>query len=58
MADKIVEFERFCRDCIHYNEPETDEPCDECLGHPVNIDSHKPVNYFEKTKKKGNQNGQ
>ena len=45
MSDKIVEFEKFCKDCVHYEKPETDDPCNECLGHTVNEDSHKPVKF-------------
>lgn len=46
---KEVYFSQWCKSCKHYNEPETEEPCNECLGEPGNEDSHKPVKW-ENTK--------
>jgi hypothetical protein len=42
---KIVYFEKFCNNCQNEKTSESDEPCRECLQHPVNEDSHQPVNY-------------
>ena len=30
---------------IKFCDEENEPPCDECLGHPVNLHSHKPVCY-------------
>ena len=54
--EKIVDFKFFCKLCQHKNKTEWDEPCDSCLEHPVNVESHKPLYFkdtgeFEKTKK-------
>lgn len=45
---KIVEYEEYCKKCIYAKEPEDKDPCDECLLEPVNVFSHKPVNFKEK----------
>ena len=47
---KFVEFERYCYRCAHYDEDEADpkSKCYGCLDEPVNIDSHKPVNFKER----------
>lgn len=47
---KEVFFDVYCPDCKHKTEPETEKPCDECLGYFVNDNSHKPV-LFEQRKK-------
>ena len=44
---KIVEFEKYCPSCKYLNEPEDEEPCNECLTEASNLDSHKPINYKE-----------
>lgn len=53
MADdvyKFVDFFQYCHNCkfAHLNEDE--DPCDCCIANPVNLNSHKPVNFEEKTK--------
>ena len=47
--EKFVEFERYCQTCAYYDEDESDPKshCWDCLDEPVNVDSHKPVNYKE-----------
>lgn len=45
---KIVYFERFCNKCVHFKNSEADEPCRECLNHPVNEDSHRPTKFKKK----------
>lgn len=48
---KIVEFEKYCKECEHYETPDYENPCDECLSYPVNeAGSRKPVNWKEKEK--------
>lgn len=47
--EKIVRFDIYCPMCIHKDDPETDDPCNECLNYPARTDgSRKPVNYQEK----------
>lgn len=45
---KHVAFDEWCNSCVHRNVEETEEPCNECLTNPVNLYSHKPVNYEKK----------
>ncbi len=48
---KIVNFNEYCQKCEYFDLDEYKEPCHECLNNPVNMDSHKPVNFKEKEKK-------
>ena len=34
---KIVEFDKYCKDCIHEKVDEGDDPCHECLENTVNL---------------------
>lgn len=52
---KIVRFEN-CRNCIHFEQDEYDDPCYECLLNPVKYASEKPL-YFEQDPKKVNKKG-
>ena len=45
---KEVYFGEYCKKCKYLEKKENEEPCDECLENPVNLYSHKPVNYKEK----------
>lgn len=51
-AYKEVYFNKYCATCEHFDLPESEKPCNECLSNPANEYSHKPVNYKETTKKK------
>lgn len=42
---KFVEFDKYCGTCIHKNEKEDSDTCDECLSNPTNVYSRKPVNW-------------
>ena len=44
---KHVEF-MYCKTCKHRKTPPDEEPCNECLDEPVNLNSYRPVNYEEK----------
>ena len=44
---KHVEF-MFCKTCKYWKTPPDEEPCNECLDEPVNLNSYRPVNYEEK----------
>jgi len=45
---KEVYFDLYCDMCEHRDKKDTDEPCDDCLAEPVNLNSHKPVKFKEK----------
>lgn len=52
IVHKIVDFARYCERCKYwYTKPE-DEPCNECLTNPTNVNSQKPVNYKQAEDKK------
>lgn len=44
---KEVDFYRYCPLCIYKDLPESEDPCDTCLGSPVNEHSRKPVMFKE-----------
>lgn len=48
---KEVYFNEYCKTCEHWKVKDTENPCNECLDNPINLHSHKPVNY--KKAKKG-----
>lgn len=45
---KEVYFDKYCQTCKYEKTSDADDPCDECLDNPGNIDSHKPVKWKEK----------
>ena len=45
--EKEVLYSEYCSKCAHKKVKETEDPCNECLTYPSNIDSHKPLK-FEK----------
>lgn len=48
---KEVYFDKYCRLCESRDVEEYEDPCNDCLGEPVNVYSNKPVNWKEKKKK-------
>lgn len=48
---KEVYFVEYCSKCEHYNKADYEEPCNNCLAQPFMMDSHKPMNFKEKTTK-------
>lgn len=46
--ERIVRFDQYCKTCKHEKLEENESPCDECLEHPVNLNSEKPVRYEKK----------
>lgn len=46
--EKEVRFDLYCNNCKSYEQKEEEDPCDECLATPVNVDSVKPINFKEK----------
>lgn len=49
---KEVYFGQYCQTCKHEadDENDTSSPCYDCLHEPVNLQSHKPVNWEAKKK--------
>ena len=47
-GEKFVNFRIYCPKCKHYEVAQDEEPCNECLTNPVNVNSIKPVKYEEK----------
>lgn len=47
--EHFVEFDKYCDICKHKDckDIEGEEPCNECLQNPVNLESRKPIK-FEK----------
>lgn len=45
--DKEVRFDIYCPKCIHEKQDEAMDPCNECLAHPVNENTAKPINFKE-----------
>ena len=43
-----VYFHEYCKTCKYENVDEVDDPCDECMENPINLYSHKPVNWEAK----------
>lgn len=42
---KEVYFDKYCTYCKHLEKKEDEKPCYECLNEPMNLYSHKPVNW-------------
>lgn len=42
---KIIEFEKFCGMCIHRDDPENSDACEECLNEPARYETHTPLNF-------------
>lgn len=49
---KEVYFDQYCKKCKHEKVDDKEPPCYECLGEPLNWNSHKPVKYEEKETKR------
>lgn len=45
---KEVYYSQYCSTCKHRDLPEDKNPCHECLNNPMNVYSHKPVNWKER----------
>lgn len=46
--EKEVYFDKYCKSCKNSSTKEYENPCNDCLDNPSNLDSHKPVNYESK----------
>lgn len=47
---KFVWFSEYCVKCEYKDSSEFEDPCNECLTEPVNLNSHKPINFKEAKK--------
>ena len=47
---KEVHYDEYCKTCKHKEEEGYETPCEECLDIPINLYSHKPINWEEKDK--------
>lgn len=57
MSDmKEVRYDEYCKKCVYEDLDESQDPCDDCLNEPFNIDSRKPVCYKEDADKKNKEN--
>lgn len=45
--EKEVNFKEYCVKCKFQKVDEGEDPCNECLHHPVNLHSHKPTEFKE-----------
>lgn len=45
---KEVYFDKYCGKCKYEKLTENESPCNECMGEPANLYSHKPVRFEEK----------
>ena len=48
---RIVDFATYCPKCKNWKTEENEEPCNECLEHPMNLYTDRPVKFEEKEKK-------
>lgn len=48
---KEVYFNEYCSTCKYSDVDDVKDPCNECLGEPANLHSHKPVYYVADEKK-------
>lgn len=44
----IVDFEKYCPECKHYDKKENEQPCDQCLGISARMNSRKPERWEER----------
>lgn len=49
---KEVLYYPYCTSCEHYKSSEHVYPCNDCLEHPANENTHKPINFKLKEKNK------
>lgn len=49
--DKIINFDKYCKTCKYSDLEEVEDPCNDCLDNPTNMNSKKPIHYEEDEKK-------
>ena len=50
--EKEVFYDKYCKTCKHGDKKDYENPCNDCLNQPANVDSHKPVYYINKENEK------
>jgi hypothetical protein len=50
--DKIVDFGKYCKECKHWELPESEEPCESCLTEPTNVNTHRSIMFERKDNEK------
>ena len=45
---KEVYYKEYCKKCKYVKLKEHEDPCNDCLNHPYNINSHKPIRFEER----------
>lgn len=50
IRNKEVDFHEYCAKCKYRFREETEDPCNDCLDHPVNQNSKKPILYIPSKK--------
>lgn len=51
---KEVYFHEYCKTCKNKKVESIEEPCNECLSEPTNLNTHRPVNYEKKETTRSN----
>lgn len=44
----MVRYDLWCSKCKNKDVKENDDPCEECLDHPVNDSTERPIHFKEK----------
>ena len=44
-VDIMVDFNKYCRTCKYKDFNECDDPCNDCLDYPTNVNSERPLRY-------------
>lgn len=58
MANHFADYLEYCCSCKYSPLKDTEEPCNECLTHPLVKDTKKPYNYEYESKKGKNLRGE
>ena len=47
---RIIDFEKYCKDCKYKKLKDNKDPCNECLDYGANFESEKPVKFIKDEK--------
>lgn len=47
-SEMMVRYDLWCNKCKHKDIKENDEPCEECLSNPINLNTERPICFKEK----------
>ena len=42
---KEVDFHKYCPSCKHKSKKDSEDPCNECLSEPMNVNTSKPMKW-------------